>query len=111
MNAGKDIVLHATVLYKIPELLNKMDKTLFIDAPKIIRFIRAKKRDGLSARHILQRFRNQRNLFANYRALNADILRVWNIGSEKSLEKKIEDFLRKSQPGIKEWNKKEHCGF
>ena len=111
LNEGKDIVLHATVLYKIPELLNKMDKTLFIDAPKIIRFIRAKKRDELSARHILQRFRNQRNLFANYRALNADILRVWNIGSEKSLEKKIEDFLRKSQPGIKDWNKKEHCGF
>ena len=100
LNLGKDIVLHATVLYKIPELLNKMDKILFIDAPRITRFIRARKRDGLSARHILQRFRNQKNLFANYKALNADILRVWNIGSEKRLERKIDDFLNKSQPGI-----------
>ena len=110
-NDKKDIVLHATVLYKIPELLAKMDAVLFIDAPTLIRFIRARKRDGLSARHILQRFRNQRNLFAKYRALNADTLRVWNIGSGKSLEKKLERFLYKSQPGIKEWNKKEHCGF
>lgn len=111
LNDKKDIVLHATVLYKIPELLAKMDAILFIDAPAPIRFIRARKRDGLSAKNILQRFRNQKNLFAKYRALNADILRVWNIGSGKSLEKKIERFLYKSQPGIKEWNKKEHCGF
>ncbi|MBP5359009.1 MAG: dephospho-CoA kinase [Treponema sp.] len=100
LNAQKDIVLHATVLYKIPELLAKMDAVLFIDAPTLIRFIRARKRDGLSARHILQRFRNQKNLFAKYKALNADILRVWNIGSEKRLERKIEGFLYKSQPGI-----------
>ena len=107
----KDMVLHATVLYKIPELLKKMDAVLYIDSPVIIRFLRARKRDGLSAGNIIRRFRNQRNLFANYKALNADILRVWNIGSRKSLEKKIEKFLSKGRPGIKEWNKKEHCGF
>ena len=110
-NNGRDIVLHATVLYTIPDLLQKMDKILFIDAPGIIRFIRARKRDGLSTRHILQRFASQRNLFAKYKALNADIVRVWNIGSGKSLEKKIEKFLYTSRPGIKEWNRKEHCGF
>lgn len=107
----KDMVLHATVLYKIPELLKEMDAVLYIDSPVIIRFLRARKRDGLSAGNIIRRFRNQRNLFANYKALNADILRVWNIGSRKSLEKKIEKFLSKGRPGIKEWNKKEHCGF
>ncbi|MBP5451897.1 MAG: dephospho-CoA kinase [Treponema sp.] len=110
-NREKDKVLHATVLYKIPELLKKMDAVLYIDSPVIIRFLRARKRDGLSAANIIRRFRNQRNLFANYKALNADTVRVWNIGSRKSLEKKIKKFLSKGRPGIKEWNKKEHCGF
>lgn len=91
-NKGRNIVINATLLYKVP-LIKKMDFVLFIDAPRFLRLKRALKRDKLSVKQILQRFSAQNNLFAKYKISNADIRRVWNTGSRKSLEKKIEKFL------------------
>lgn len=91
-NKGRSIVINATLLYKVP-LIKKMDFVLFIDAPRFLRLKRALKRDKLSVKQILQRFYAQNNLFAKYKISNADIRRVWNTGSRKSLEKKIEKFL------------------
>lgn len=91
-NKGRNIVINATLLYKVP-LIKKMDFVLFIDAPRFLRLKRALKRDKLSVKQILQRFSAQNNLFAKYIISNADIRRVWNTGSRKSLEKKIEKFL------------------
>ncbi len=91
-NLGKDIVINATVLYKVP-LIKKTDCVLFVDAPCIIRLLRAKKRDGRTLKDILHRFKSQRNLFAKYRLANADTRRVWNIGTRHRLEKKIDEFL------------------
>lgn len=91
-NKGRNIVINATLLYKVP-LIKKMDFVLFIDAPRFLRLKRALKRDKLSVKQILQRFSAQNNLFAKYKISNADIRRVWNTGSRKSLKKKIEKFL------------------
>lgn len=47
-------------------------------------------------RQILDRFRAQKNLFAKYKDADADIVRVWNIGSRQGLEKKIGQILKKA---------------
>ena len=91
-NKGRNLVINATVLYTVP-LIKKVDSVLFIDAPLLQRLFRAKKRDGMSLKLILQRFKAQRNLFAKYKKSVADTVRVGNTGSMKKLEWKIDKFL------------------
>lgn len=105
-NKGKNVVINAAVLYKVP-LIKKMDMVIYIDAPLFIRFFRAKKRDGMSTKQILARFRSQKNLFAKYNNSGADIRRVRNTGSRKNLEKKIQAIL---PDGDSTWNRKKHFG-
>ena len=110
---GSDVVVNATVLYKMPILIKKMDAVIFVTAPSFVRFCRARKRDGLPAGQILDRFRMQKNLFAKYKKSHADTLKVRNTGSKKSLERRLEKILSelKNRMGNAKWNKKEHCGF
>lgn len=89
---GKDCVINATVLFKVP-VMQQMDAVLYIDAPRLIRLVRIKKRDNLPLKNICKRFRAQKNLFSKYRLANADTRRVWNLGTRQHLEKKIEQFL------------------
>lgn len=92
LHQGEDIAINATVLFKVP-LMARMDHVLYIDAPAILRFFRARSRDGMKAKQILERFHSQRNLFAKYKNANADIRKVWNTGTREQLEKKIAAFL------------------
>jgi len=98
-NKGHDIVINATVLYKVP-LIKKIDYVLFIDTPYLQRLIRAKKRDNIPLKQIASRFSQQKGLFAKYKSANADTIRVWNTGTRLSLEKKIDKFLTKCRQGI-----------
>lgn len=109
---GEDVVVNATVLYKIP-LIKRMDGVLYVDAPAIVRFFRAKKRDGLPAGQILDRFRQQKNLFIKYKFSHADTLKVWNTGSRKKIEKRIKKVLMifSGRMGKAKWNRNEHCVF
>ena len=90
--SGQDIAINATVLYKVP-LIERIDCVLYVDAPAIQRFFRARRRDGMPAQQIRERFRSQRHLFAKYKNANADIRKVWNTGTREQLEKKIAAFL------------------
>ncbi len=87
-NKNKDALINATVLYKV-DTISKMDFVLYVDAPMIVRFFRARKRDGMTVCHILERFKSQKNLFSKYKKSNADIRKVWNIGTRKQLERKL----------------------
>ncbi|MBP5696478.1 MAG: dephospho-CoA kinase [Treponema sp.] len=95
------VVINAAVLYKTPEILRQVQFVLYVDAPLIMRYFRARKRDGLPTKKILERFASQKNLFAKYQNSNADIQRVWNTGSRRSLEKKILKVLAASAKGKK----------
>lgn len=95
INKGRDVVLNATLLYKLP-VIKSVDLVIFVDSPMPLRFLRARKRDGMKSSQILDRFRAQKNLFAKYEATDADILRVWNIGSERGLEKRIGQILQRA---------------
>lgn len=96
LNNGKNILLNATVLYKIP-VMSRCSKVIFVTAPLITRFFRAKKRDGMKNLQILQRFWSQKNLFSKYKKSNADIVKVKNTGNLEDLEKivaKLEESLK-----------------
>ena len=95
----QNIVINATVLYKVP-LISKVDYILYIDAPYVQRWLRAKRRDHIPSKQIKERFFQQRYLFAKYKNCTADIVRVWNTGTRFSLEKKIDKFLTKCRQGI-----------
>lgn len=111
-NKESDIILNATVLYKMP-LIKKMDAVIFVDAPTIVRLFRAKKRDGMKFKQIFARFATQKNLFSKYSVSHADILRVWNVGSKNQVKKRVEKIILKlrNPMGNTKWNKNEHCGF
>ena len=68
-NSGKNIILNATVLYKTPDLMALCEKIVFVDAPLLTRLRRAKKRDSLPSKKILERFRTQRTLFSEYKKM------------------------------------------
>ena len=65
-NSGKNVILNATVLFKTLALLSKCEKILFVKANFLKRLYRAKKRDKLPLCQILARFKNQKNLLAEY---------------------------------------------
>ena len=77
-NSGKNIILNATLLFKTPKLLNHCEKILFVTAPLLTRFIRAKKRDNLPAAQILKRFWLQRNLLKEYKKTGVGVEIVKN---------------------------------
>lgn len=90
--AGRDCLINATLLYKVPSIY-KVDALLYVDAPLVLRLFRARRRDGLPFRQIFARFKSQGNLFPKYKNSVADIKRVWNTGSKEKLERKIDAFL------------------
>jgi dephospho-CoA kinase len=109
-NPGKPVALNATVLYKTP-VISRCQAILYVDAPKLWRFFRIKRRNRLTGAEIFARFRSQSKIFPQYLEKNADTYRVWNIGSLESLEKKIDRFLRRCQEkGYGIWNKNSHYG-
>lgn len=91
-NPGRDKVINATVLYKVPSI-NKVEHIIYVDAPLPLRFLRARRRDGLTYKQILSRFKSQAHLFSKYKNSNADIMRVWNTGSREQLEVKLSRIL------------------
>lgn len=74
---GQKIILNATVLYKVPELLDLCQKIIFVTAPFLTRLRRARKRDHLPYKQILSRFWAQRNLLKEYKksGISLEILR------------------------------------
>ncbi|MBQ5907470.1 MAG: dephospho-CoA kinase [Treponema sp.] len=84
-NKGKNIILNATVLYKTPELLNLCEKIIFVTAPLAVRFIRARKRDKMPFRQIIQRFKSQKNLLKKYQETGIPVEILINIKKQKKI--------------------------
>lgn len=91
-HAAKGVVVNAPLLYK-SRVLSRCDFVIFIDAPPLARFIRALRRDRLSPRQIAARFSAQKRLFSQYIQKDVDIQRVYNRGSLRALETKLESLL------------------
>ena len=82
------ILLNAPTLHKT-SLIKKCLFILYIDAPFILRLIRAKKRDRLPLKNIWLRFSRQKKFFSQYFFLNADTIVVKNFWSSASLKRKL----------------------
>ncbi len=93
-HSKQDIILNATVLYKV-DIIKKCTAIIYVYAPIFIRFFRAKKRDSMKICQIFSRFKAQKELFAKYKNLTADIYKVWNIGKSNYLEKRITLIIEK----------------
>lgn len=87
-NSGKNVIVNATVLFKIP-LVKKMDAIIYVDCPWFIRLWRARKRDGMKLSQILARFRSQKNLYASYLKTGVKVIRISNHGCRERLQKKV----------------------
>ena len=98
-NSDKDIVINATVLYKI-KAISLCDSVLYVDCFLPIRLYRAHKRDKMEIKQILKRFRAQKTLFLEYKKISADINKVWNFGSQKMLAKQIALVLNRCRQRI-----------
>jgi dephospho-CoA kinase len=91
--ARKDnLVINAALLFKMG-LERLCDFILCLKAPLIVRLCRARKRDGLTLRQILRRFRAQNEICPKNPAPDADIYHISNIGAQKDLERKIRGLL------------------
>lgn len=75
---ARGIIINATVLYKTPELLNKCDKIIFVQSNFITRFLRARKRDKLPLKQIINRFLSQFHLKDRYKESGIEIITVRN---------------------------------
>ena len=84
----RPILLNAPTLHKT-SLIKKCLFILYIDAPFILRLIRAKKRDRLPLKNICLRFSKQKKFFSQYFFLNADTIVVKNFWSSASLKRKL----------------------
>ena len=93
-NSGKNVIVNATVLFKIP-LVKKMDAIVFVDCPWFIRLWRARKRDGMKIRQILARFSSQKKLYASYLNTGVKVIRISNYGCKKRLQKKVSRHYQK----------------
>lgn len=88
-NPNKNIVINAAVLYKIPDLMRMCSLIIFIDAPLLLRLLRARRRDKMKFALIMRRFIAQKNMLSSYKLTGVPILRINNSSSVKKLEEKI----------------------
>lgn len=91
---AKNIALNAAVLYKTPTLMRLCRAILYVEAPFLVRLLRAKKRDGDAVRAICKRFRAQRGLYRNYKRTGIPIVKLRNTSSLSALERNTEKALR-----------------
>ena len=71
-------IINATVLYKTPDILNKCQAIIFVDAPFFTRLKRAHQRDNLPFMQIFRRFYSQRKLLKKYKKFNIPVYIVTN---------------------------------
>lgn len=88
-NPEKNIIFNATVLYKIPELMEMCSATVFVTAPFFTRLKRAKLRDGLPFLQIFQRFKSQKDLGKFYKNFGGKFFILKNDSDLKKLAEKV----------------------
>lgn len=86
------IIINAAILYKM-KLDTLCDLVLWIQAPRILRFLRARRRDRLSARAILRRLSAITTTFSQLPCSDVDRYRVTNIFMPGTL-RRVEHILQ-----------------
>ena len=95
-------LLHRSSAYEI------LDAVIIVEAPFIVRLLRAKRRDKLPWRALLKRFRSQKGFSSQFYQEKTDIYKVENSGffcqkkrsRERKLEKRIDEILSQKGPSL-----------
>ncbi len=93
-------VINAPLLFKSP-VANLCNFVIIVTAPAVVRLFRARRRDGLSCKRILERFSSQRGLFSQNAIKNTDIFKVRNVSGRASLKRKLEKVLMLKDASIR----------
>jgi dephospho-CoA kinase len=65
------------------------DRVVWIDAPWPIRYLRGRRRDGITLPQFLKRVRSQRKLYPQNIAQDVDIITITNVGNRNALARKV----------------------
>ena len=84
-------VINAALLHK-SRIFSQFDRIILVKAPFFTRFLRARRRDKLSWRELINRFASQNDFSSQYLAINAEIYIVENRGNS-GLESRIYKFI------------------
>jgi len=93
-------VINAALLHR-SSVFTQIDRIILVKAPFITRFIRAKRRDKLSCKDILKRFRSQKDFYTQYLSIKAEIYKVENSGLFGTRNSKLNRQIDKILEGIK----------
>ncbi|MDR2617392.1 MAG: dephospho-CoA kinase [Treponema sp.] len=92
-------VINAALLHR-SEVFRDLDAVILVEAPWLVRLFRARKRDRLSWKALLKRFKSQKEFRSQYFGENTDIYRVENRGfgfsaskRQEKLERRIDEIL------------------
>jgi dephospho-CoA kinase len=96
----KPKVINAALLHR-SKAFEKLELIIIVNAPWIIRLLRAKKRDNLPFHQLIKRFKSQKEFNSQYLKSNADIRNVSNGGYfkicsrfyKRNLETRIDEIL------------------
>ncbi|HUX52642.1 MAG TPA: dephospho-CoA kinase [Spirochaetia bacterium] len=100
----RDIIINAAILYRM-KLDRLCDALLWVDAPTLIRVYRAIRRDHLSLRQVMNRFRSQTDMNgrpAQFSSRNVDTKRVMNTCGLNRLTRDVERILISYRAGVSE---------
>jgi len=90
---GKPCVINAALLHR-SAVFGQLDGIILVSAPRLVRLIRARRRDKLPWGVLLRRFASQKQFAAQYLAGNADIYKVENSGTNRArLERRLDAVL------------------
>jgi dephospho-CoA kinase len=76
---GRHCVINAALLHR-STAFNRLGCVILVEAPYLIRLLRAKRRDGLPFKTIIRRFASQKDFNSQYLSINAEIYKVENPG-------------------------------
>jgi dephospho-CoA kinase len=87
------IVINAALLFKM-ELHKLCDRIICVQAPFLLRLVRAARRDPHSLSSIWRRMRSQRGICPKFPPRDVDIYRVSNRSSIEALRRRLMPYLR-----------------
>jgi len=90
-------VINAALLHR-SSAFKTLDKIILVSAPLLTRILRGKRRDRLSFSQIFKRIASQKDFYAQYLSINAEIYRMENRNngslSSRRLERRIDAFIK-----------------
>ena len=91
---GEKLAINAALLFPMG-LQRHCELVLWIDAPVLVRFLRARRRDGAGWKEFRARIAAQSGLYPQKDAEDVDIITIQNLGSRSRLERRLAGIVQR----------------